>query len=331
MPHQSPNDIPPVNTPTSAGEADGTSATVSEKILPPPIPSPVEALGQRGRRFLLSVLFVTLITAQAWVVLVRGAIDDALYSYTILIPCISAWLIRQNQKAPPYSGVPNPFLGWGLIALAAVCALAGIAARRSDVITTDTSWLTTQMSAWVLGIWGVSSLHLGWEWLRQNRFAAAFLVFTIPLPDPAILAIEFGLQSASATASDWLFHASGTPYLRDGMAFWLPNIHILVARECSGIRSTLVLLITGILGAHLLLRNPIHQLCIALVILPLGVFRNALRILTLTLLSVHVNPEIMNSALHKRGGPLFFAVSLIPLFALFWWFGRRERKAPRNL
>jgi len=323
------NGTPRAGLPTVADKAGGPRASTSDPVRTSRAHPQAHALGPRGRRFLLSVLFVTLITAQAWVSLVRGAIADELYSYAILIPFIAAWLVWQNQKAAPYSGPSSQVTAWILIAMAALCALGGIAARRSGWITSGTSWLTTQMAAWVLGVWGVASLHLGWEWLRQHRFAACFLAFTIPLPDPAILAIEFGLQSASATASDWLFAASGTPYLRDGMAFWLPNIHIQVAPECSGIRSTLVLFITGVLGAYLLLRNRLHQAAVILVIVPLGIFRNALRILTLTLLSVHVDPQIMNSALHKRGGPLFFAVSLIPLFVMFWWFSRRERQSSR--
>jgi exosortase C (VPDSG-CTERM-specific) len=291
----------------------------------------LESLGLVGRRYLLTLAVITLILAQPWMVLGRGSLRDELYSYAVLIPAICVWLIRQRAPAISESGLPSRTTAALLFTAATLCASAGISAWRLGWITSETSWLTAQMGAWVLAVWGATAYHLGVSWMRRHLFALAFLSFTIPVPTPLVEALELGLQAASATASDWLFALSGTPYLRDGMAFWLPNIHILVAPECSGIRSTLVLLITGILGAHLLLRNPLHRWCVVLIILPLGVFRNALRILTLTLLSVHVNPEIMNSALHKRGGPLFFAVSLIPLFALFWWFGRRERKARTSL
>ncbi len=325
---------------TDSPEGDNSktrSAAVSEpaegRRTPKSTPEPaglaafMESLGPAGRRYLLTLVVVTLVLAQPWMVLVRGSIRDELYSYAILIPAICVWLIRQRVPVLAGSGQPHRMAGVLLFAAATLCCSAGIAARRSGWISTETSWLTAQMGAWVLGVWGASAYHLGFPWMRRHAFAMAFLGFSIPVPTPLVESLEFGLQAASATASDWLFALSGTPYLRDGMAFWLPNIHILVAPECSGIRSTLVLLITGILGAHLLLRKPIHQLCIVLIILPLGVFRNAIRILTLTLLSVHVDPEIMNSALHRRGGPLFFAVSLVPLFALFWWFGRRERRS----
>ena len=283
--------------------------------------------GTRERRFVLSVAIATLVLGSAWIVAVRGAMADALYSYIVLIPCISTWLVWQRRETFQSLGKPGIFPGAVGLVLALACGLGGVLAWRQSWITEETSWLTTQMAAWVFFVQGAAAFHFGTRWVKDNLFAVAFLLFAIPFPEPAVAAIEFGLQTASATASDELFRLAGETYTRTGMAFKFTTITILVAPECSGIRSTLVLFITGVLGAHLLLRNTFHRITVVSVIIPLGIFRNALRIVTLTLLSVHVKPEIMDSALHKRGGPLFFAVSLIPLFVLFWWFGRREKKA----
>jgi hypothetical protein len=37
---------------------------------------------------------------------------------------------------------------------------------------------------------------------------------------------------------------------------------------------------------------------------------------------------MINSVIHRRGGPFFFAASLIPLFLLLWWLRRGEIAAP---
>jgi exosortase/archaeosortase family protein len=70
-------------------------------------------------------------------------------------------------------------------------------------------------------------------------------------------------------------------------------------------------------------------------VIPLGLLRNGLRILVISLLCVHIGPEMMNSVIHRRGGPFFFAASLIPLFVLLWWLRRGEvtaqqQRAPEN-
>jgi hypothetical protein len=34
---------------------------------------------------------------------------------------------------------------------------------------------------------------------------------------------------------------------------------------------------------------------------------------------------MIDSIIHRRGGPFFFALSLFPLFLLLWWLRRQER------
>jgi hypothetical protein len=38
---------------------------------------------------------------------------------------------------------------------------------------------------------------------------------------------------------------------------------------------------------------------------------------------------MIDSDLHHKGGPIFFALSLIPLFLLLWWFRRMEAEDKR--
>jgi len=108
-----------------------------------------------------------------------------------------------------------------------------------------------------------------------------------------------------------------------------------VAKECSGIRSSLVLVITSLLAANMFLRTTWRRALLVVAVIPLGLLRNGLRILVISLLCVHIGPEMINSVIHRRGGPLFFVASLIPLFVLLWWLRRRDvaaqqRRAPAN-
>ena len=114
--------------------------------------------------------------------------------------------------------------------------------------------------------------------------------------------------------------------LRDGTIFQLPGIVIEVAQECSGIRSSWVLFITSILASYLFLQSPWRRVLLVAFVIPLGIARNGFRILVIGLLCVHVGPQMINSVIHRQGGPLFFALSLIPLFLLLWWLRRAERR-----
>jgi exosortase len=150
-------------------------------------------------------------------------------------------------------------------------------------------------------------------------------LFMIPLPDAAIGAIEMASVRASADAAAALFRITGTPLLREGTLFTLPGIVLEVARECSGIRSSWVLFITSIAASHLLLATPGRRLALVAFAMPLAIARNAVRIVTIGLLAVYVGPHTIDSAIHRQGGPLFFVLSLVPLFALAWFLRRQEQ------
>jgi len=160
--------------------------------------------------------------------------------------------------------------------------------------------------------------------MRAAAFPLTYLIFMVPMPDAMADALETASKYASAEVANVLFHFSGTPFLRDGLIFQLPNITIEVAQECSGIRSSWVLLMTSILAANMFLKTPWRRFALITLVIPLAILRNAFRILVIGLLCVNVGPQMINSLIHRRGGPLFFMLSLIPFFVLLWWLRRGD-------
>ena len=133
------------------------------------------------------------------------------------------------------------------------------------------------------------------------------------------------LQHGSAAAAQGFFSLSVMPFLRSGLTFTLPNISLQVAPECSGIQSSMVLLITGLVAGYLFLRKPGNRALLALLMIPLALLRNGFRVFTIGELCVHIGPQMINSPIHRRGGPIFFVLSLIPLFLLLIVLQKTER------
>jgi exosortase len=157
----------------------------------------------------------------------------------------------------------------------------------------------------------------------------------VPLPDRVVDILETASQAASAEAANWYFSAAGVPHIRDGNVFDLPGISLQVAQECSGIRSSWVLFITGLVAGHLFLHSPWRQAVFALLVIPLGILRNGFRILVIGWLCVEKGPHMIDHWIHRRGGPWFFALSLVPLFMILWCLRRGERsrssrRSPRH-
>jgi exosortase C (VPDSG-CTERM-specific) len=255
--------------------------------------------------------------------LVRLASRDDLHSHIPLVPFVAAYVLYIQHKG---RAIPYRTSLLGAIALAVIGAAAVAAALIYAPQLSAADYLAVMMLGYVSLISSVAFAFLGSEWMSASAFPMAFLLFMIPLPDAAVRELEMASARASADVSALLFTWTGTPLLRDGMLFTLPGIVIEVARECSGIRSSWVLFITSVLAAHLFLVSPWRRLLLIAFVIPLGIVRNAIRILTIGLLSVHIGPHMADSVIHRRGGPLFFALSLIPLFLVMWWLWRQEHR-----
>ena len=161
--------------------------------------------------------------------------------------------------------------------------------------------------------------------MRHLVFPFGLLIFMAPLPAGARAQIVAGLQQGSAVVADWMFSLSGMAFNRDGLEFRLPDITLHVAPECSGIHSTWILFITSLVAGWMILRRPVSRLILCLVVLPLALLRNGFRVFVIGELCVQAGPQMIDSPIHHRGGPLFFALSLVPFFLLLWHLRRREQ------
>jgi exosortase C (VPDSG-CTERM-specific) len=260
--------------------------------------------------------------------LVRFALGSSLFSHVLLVPLVSVYLIRQKQDALG-SVAARPSLGSALLALAGIGLLLAywLVWRPAGALPT-TDYLAVMTTAYLALLVAAAWLCLGTSVIRAWAFPLLFLGFMIPWPNAMIDAVETGLQYPSAEATAVLLRLTGTPFLRDGLVIELPGIVLQVAQECSGVRSSLVLLITSVLAGHVLLRTRWKRWVLAFVVLPLGIVRNGFRILTISLLCVHVSPKMIDSPIHHSGGPVFFALSLVPFFLLLLWLRRTERQRP---
>jgi exosortase len=160
---------------------------------------------------------------------------------------------------------------------------------------------------------------------RAAAFPLFLLAFMVPVPDGALAWIIHVLQQGSTEVAYLLFRAADVPVLRQGFVLSVPGVSIEVASECSGIRSSIALLITCLLAAHLYLRTPWKIALFVLLVLPVSVIKNGIRIATLTLLSIYVDPGFLQGNLHREGGFVFFLLALLILYPVLVVLEKSER------
>lgn len=257
----------------------------------------------------------------------RLAMGSDLYSHTILIPIVSLYLAWENRKQ--ITGGSNKAWSWAIlpfvlgVGLLALFFTKDLRPTNGDALE---EYVAYSIGAYILFTISIVVSLNGKKAVWANLFPILFLLFFIPFTPDLKVAIQSFFQYTSAEVSYWFIAWSGIPIYREGLIFDMPAIDMEVAPQCSGIRSTLVLFITSLVGSYLFLKSKWKRGLIVFLVIPLGILRNGIRILVLAQLCHHIGPEQIDGWFHKQGGQPLFAVTLIPLFALLYWFWRSEKK-----
>jgi exosortase len=244
-------------------------------------------------------------------------------SHLVLIPVISAWLLfLERDRIFKLLGSDGRAAGLFLTTGAALAILALFPGRQWSALNQLSLYVLGLLLLWIAGF----AFLFGRAALESARFPLLFLLLTIPIPDAILDKSIYLLQKGSAEIAALLFDWSGVPVLRDGFVFHLAHVSIEVARECSGIRSSLALLILAILVAHFYLETFWKQVVLIVAGLFVMILKNGVRIVTLTLLASYVDPGFLYGRLHHEGGVVFFLLGLLLLAPLLWLLQRSEKK-----
>lgn len=256
--------------------------------------------------------------------LVSLALRDERYSHILLIPFISLGLIWLERNRIFFDSSYCPGVG---IPLLLACVVLSILSRAGVSPFGENQSLFVSIFAIVL-IWtALFILCFGLYPFRRALFPVMFLLLMVPLPVGLMDKAVAALQKGSAEAAFTLFKLAGVPVFRDGFQFSLPGVAIEVAEECSGIRSGVSLVISSILAGHLFLRSNWRRVCLILFTVPIVIFKNGLRIVTISWLGVYVDRGFLYGSLHKHGGLPFSLIALALMALLLFVLRKPERNS----
>lgn len=244
------------------------------------------------------------------------------------IPLISVYLIylkiKDIRAKMQYSfGMGSAVIIFGMV-LYAMGLGFGTNLNQNDYATVIT------LSSLVL-LWGAFIFAYGTKAFTTALFPLLFLVFMIPVPAFIMDKIIVFLQNGSTEFANFLFWVSQATYYREGFVFHLPSMSVEVAPECSGIRSGLALFITALLAGYLFLNSWWRRVILVLCVFPITMFKNGIRITTLTLLGTYVDPRILESDLHREGGIPFFILALLLMAPILYWLRKSENRGYKKV
>jgi exosortase C (VPDSG-CTERM-specific) len=274
------------------------------------------------------VMFVIVLVACFWGQLRhlwQDASNSFYYSYITMVPYLVVGLIYLDRMDYPQRA------SRGVTGMSA-CAVAGVAllfldwrGNQNGIIGVQITNQVLTTAAFVLFLAGAAFLFFGNAFMRKAACPTALLAFMVP-PPPIVLApaLKF-MQVTSAQVAQFFLWLFRTPVTKHGTILTLPNIDLAITPACSGFHAGVIMFILILVAGHMLLRSGWSRLWLAAVVVPIAIVRNGFRIFVLSELCVHYGAKEIDSPLHSKGGPLFFALFLIPMIVLLIIFKRKER------
>jgi len=242
--------------------------------------------------------------------LLKLSLADDRYSHLVFIPFISAAVGFIDRERIFREARYCPWIGAPALLLFAVGAVF--------------SSLSVSIAA-LVGVWiAAFVLCYGPRSLKAAGFPILFLLLAIPIPVGIVERISATLQAGSTEIAHGLFKLLGIPVFRQGFAFALPGVNIEVAEECSGIRSSIALIITGILAGHVFLRSRWTKVCLVVFSAFVAVFKNAVRIVFLSAMTAYSNQDFLNSRLHHQYGGMAFSCFALAMVIPFIYLLRKS-------
>jgi len=243
------------------------------------------------------------------------ALRDDQYTHIWLILPISITLVFLDWKPPESSTVLSSALGTVLLVLAAG---ATVVARLGVIPLQLDEQLSLNMLSLVLFWIGAFIVGFGISAFKHAVFPLLFLLWMVPFPGFVLNPLVRLLQEGSVAAAHFLFAVVGVPVAENGMQMAIPGLTIEVARECSSIRSSMMLLVTTMFLAQVLLRSVWRKALVIAVAIPLSVAKNGLRIFVLAMLATRLDPSFLTGRLHHQGGVIYFLIAEAAIFLLIW-------------
>jgi exosortase len=261
---------------------------------------------------ILAVCLVTLVLfGPGLKTIVSLGLHDDRYLQIVVAPLACFVLIFWERTEIFSRAAYSPHAGIWVLSVSALLGVFAVSAKPGVESGTGLA-----IAAMIL-VWMSAFLFCcGFESFRAALYPLCCLFLMIPLPSSWMDRAAVFLQHGSAAMSYRILRMTAMPVLRHGMTFSLPGLDFEVAPECSGLHSSLALMMVAIVASYVFLRSAWSRAALIAMTVPIAIIKNAIRIVVITVLGARVDRWFIDGPFHHRYGGIIFSAVAVAIFVL---------------
>jgi exosortase len=206
--------------------------------------------------------------------------------------------------ASPVTATPGTHLPGLLLSISSLLLYSiGLAA---EIVTIQSYSLILFIAGSVLYLFGKSQT-------KRMLFPIVFLVFMVPIPAQIYTTLTVPLQLLVSQISAFLAASVSIPIYREGNILYLSEMTLQVVQACSGLRSMMALLMLCAIFGYFSFRSISTRLILLLFAIPIAIFVNILRVVSMIIGHQYFNIDLTHGFLHEILGIFVFISALIAI------------------
>jgi exosortase len=232
------------------------------------------------------------------------------------------FLVRKWQEALP---LMRPAPARRVFLMFIPLLLGYLVARVTQIVEIEGFWMYGLLLVVLYSTIGGAAMKALW-------FPLFYLLFVFPPPDTLVAAITQPLKIGLSQAAVKLLYTLGYPIAGAGVTMQIGQYQLFVAQACSGLNSLVSLSAISLFYVYVRHQeNWRYAVILLLMIVPVAVFANFVRILILILLTYYGGESAAQGFLHNFAGLTMFVTALLTIFGLDaliqpFWRRAQERK-----
>jgi len=228
--------------------------------------------------------------------------SDPDMTHGAFVPLLVGYIIWERRKQLAALKPVHSVSGVALMLIGAILLCAGPPGLDTYAVITRIAFLFSLI--------GTVAFLRGWRTVGILSYPLALLLLMFPMPGYVMEKLTFPLQIIASQLAEHLLELCHYSVLREGNILMLPGQTLNVAEACSGLRSMLALTFLGQAYAYLFDSRAWMRLAIAVLVVPIAVFANSLRIVASAIAGSY-NRAWGEGTYHESAGWIVFVVAFL--------------------